>query len=75
VLYSLQNLHFSVCTLGIDIVPECTKYFLESIMSMSYLILDFPNVTVGSTAYQLANFVFIGDVGIDFFRHLKYKNH
>ena len=43
-------------------------------MSMSYLILDFPNVTVGSTAYQLANFVFIGDVGIDFFRHLKYKN-
>lgn len=73
-MYFLKNLHLSVCSLSIDVVAKCSKYFFEGIMTMSYFIFDFPNMPICSTSYQLSDFVFLCDVRVDFFRHLNYKS-
>jgi hypothetical protein len=67
VIHFLQNLHLSISSLRIDVVPKSPEDFLQSKGTVSYLVLHFPNMTVRSTTHQLSDFVFMADMAIYFF--------
>ena len=64
-----QKHDLSVCTLGISGVIECIKVFLQSLDLPTFLVCDFPDVSIGSAADLLDDVKTGQDVSLDVFAH------
>lgn len=70
VVDALEDFYFSVCSLCVNVVAKCAKYFFKGVGFAIKFIFNSPNVSIGSTTDEFSNFVTFENVFLYFFGHL-----